>query len=92
MSRVVLRGRSEEIATGIGLLRRTRQSGHRAVLLIEGPAGIGKSAILAELAGQAAQLGYRCGLSKADQITGTSPATRGKCVRSIHQYIGIARP
>jgi DNA-binding CsgD family transcriptional regulator len=75
MSRVVLRGRSEEIAAGLGLLRRTRQSGHGAVLLIEGPPGIGKSAILAELVAQAAQLGFRCGLSKADQITGTSPAT-----------------
>lgn len=68
-----LRGRSEEVATGLGLLRRARTSGHGGVLLIEGSPGIGKSAILAELVTQARRTPYRCGLSKADPIARMSP-------------------
>src|ERR1700722_11226329 len=73
MPRFPLRGRSEEMATGLGLLRRARTSGHGGVLLIEGPPGIGKSAILAELVAQARRTPYRCGLSKAAPIARMSP-------------------
>jgi AAA ATPase domain len=74
MPRVVLRGRSQEVAASVGLLKRARQSGHGGVLLIEGPPGIGKSAILAEVFSQAGRLGLRCGMSKADQIARISAA------------------
>jgi DNA-binding CsgD family transcriptional regulator len=73
MPKFTLRGRSEEMATGLGLLRRARTSGHGGVLLIEGSPGIGKSAILAELVGQARRAPYRCGVSKADPIARMSP-------------------
>jgi DNA-binding CsgD family transcriptional regulator len=73
MPRFTLRGRSDEVATGLGLLRRARSRGHGGVLLIEGPPGIGKSAILAELVSQARRTPYRCGLSKADSIARMSP-------------------
>jgi len=73
MPKFTLRGRSQEVAAGLGLLRRARTSGHGGVLLIEGPPGIGKSATLAELVGQARRTAYRCGLSKADPIARMSP-------------------
>jgi len=73
MARVVLRGRSEEVTAGLGLLRRVRVNGHGGILLIEGPPGIGKSAILAELVGQARRAPFRCALTKADPIACISP-------------------
>jgi DNA-binding CsgD family transcriptional regulator len=73
MPEFTLRGRSQEVTTGLGLLRRARASGHGGVLLIEGSPGIGKSAILAELVSQARRTPYRCGLSKADSIARMSP-------------------
>lgn len=53
-----LRGRSEQLALIDDLLRRVR-GGSTAVLLVEGPPGIGKSALLRELAARAEHAGVR---------------------------------
>ncbi|MCX4588274.1 ATP-binding protein [Streptomyces sp. NBC_01549] len=74
MTKVVLRGRTAEITSGLKLLRRTVRTDQGGVLFFQGPPGIGKSALLAEVISQAARMGFRCGVSKADQITDISPA------------------
>jgi DNA-binding CsgD family transcriptional regulator len=74
MSKAVLRGRSDEIALALARLRHARSNGQGGVLLIEGPAGIGKSALAAEILTQAARFGFRCAAAKADQISHTTPA------------------
>ncbi|WP_353962864.1 MULTISPECIES: ATP-binding protein [unclassified Streptomyces] len=74
MTKVVLRGRTAEITSGLKLLWRTVRTDQGGVLFFQGPPGIGKSALLAEVISQAARMGFRCGVSKADQITDISPA------------------
>ncbi len=59
--RVVLRGRSAEMAAAIGPLRRAMRTGRGGMLLVTGEPGIGKSALPAAVAGEAGTLGFRVG-------------------------------
>ncbi|MEV6924841.1 AAA family ATPase [Dactylosporangium sp. NPDC051485] len=74
MAKTVLRGRSAAIATALAALRRARASGSGSTLVFEGEPGIGKSAVLAAVVDHAVAMGFACAVSKADQITGISPA------------------
>lgn len=74
MARIVLRGRSEEMATALSMLRRVRRFGCGGVLLLNGEPGIGKSALFAAIVEQAASAHFSCAVSKADQISRISPA------------------
>ncbi len=63
-----LRGRSEPMASALSALRGASQHGTSASVLISGPSGIGKTALLAEICRQAARMNIRIGWSKCDPI------------------------
>ena len=63
-----LRGRSEPMASALAALRGACQHGTSAAVLICGPAGIGKTALLEEICRQAARMSIRVGWSKCDPI------------------------
>ena len=63
-----LRGRSEPMAIALSALRSSCQHGTSASVLIFGPAGIGKTALLAEICEQATRMKIRVGWSKCDPI------------------------
>ncbi|ANI39044.1 helix-turn-helix transcriptional regulator [Mycolicibacterium vaccae] len=67
MTRIVLRGRGEAMSRALTALRHTNRTGQGAVLVISGEPGIGKSALLREIAEQAARAGFRVGGGKADE-------------------------
>src|SRR6266436_5424948 len=69
-----LRGRTEPLGRALAVLRRARQHGSGGLLLITGPAGIGKTALLAETIRQARAMSYRVGSSKCDAIEQIWPA------------------
>src|SRR5260370_1429756 len=68
------RGRSEPRGRARAALRRSRQHGSRGLLMITGPAGIGKTALLADTIRQARAMNYRVGSSKCDAIEQIWPA------------------
>ena len=74
VTRTVLRGRSEVMATALSMMRRVRAHGRGGVLVLEGEPGIGKSAVFAATVEQAAVMQFVHGVSKADQIGRISPA------------------
>src|ERR1700691_2466376 len=74
VARTVLRGRSEAMAAALSMMRRVRTHARGGVLVLEGEPGIGKSAVFSAIAEQAAAMQFTCGVSKADQIGGISPA------------------
>src|ERR1700733_5308527 len=63
-----LRGRSEPMARALSALRGASQHGASAAVLVSGPTGIGKTALLAEICHQAAPLSFQVAASKCDQI------------------------
>jgi DNA-binding CsgD family transcriptional regulator len=63
-----LRGRSEPMASALSALRGASQHGTSASVLISGPSGIGKTALLAEICRQATRMNIRVGWSKCDPI------------------------
>jgi DNA-binding CsgD family transcriptional regulator/tetratricopeptide (TPR) repeat protein len=65
---VPLRGRSEQLALSTGMLRDVVRSGRSRGLVITGEAGIGKSALIAAMLGDASSRGMAFGLGKADRI------------------------
>ena len=69
-----LRGRSEPLGRALAALRRSRQHGSRGLLMITGPAGISKTALLADTIRQARAMNYRVGSSKCDAIEQIWPA------------------
>ncbi|HEX9525901.1 MAG TPA: ATP-binding protein, partial [Streptosporangiaceae bacterium] len=69
-----LRGRTEPLRSALAVLRRARQHDSGGLLLITGPAGIGKTALLAETIRQARAMSYRVGRSKCDAIEQIWPA------------------
>src|ERR1700729_3642368 len=56
------------MATALSALRGACQPGLSASVLISGPAGIGKTALLAEICEQATRMKIRVGWSKCDPI------------------------
>jgi DNA-binding CsgD family transcriptional regulator len=68
-----LRGRSELVARALSAVRGTRQYGSSALLLISGPPGIGKTALLSEICRQAAAMKLRIARSKCDEIEQVRP-------------------
>ncbi|MFI9388093.1 AAA family ATPase [Kutzneria sp. NPDC052558] len=63
-----LRGRSEPMARAQSVLRAARRHGCGGVLLVSGPAGIGKTALLTEICRQAAAQQLRVAAGKCDPI------------------------
>ena len=63
-----LRGRSEPMARALSVVRAASRHGCGGVLLISGPAGIGKSALLTEICRQANALHLRVAAGKCDPI------------------------
>src|SRR3984885_4776620 len=63
-----LRGRSEPMASALSALRGACQHGTSSSVQISGPAGIGKTALLAEICQQATRSKIRAGRSTCDPI------------------------
>jgi predicted ATPase len=68
VGKTVLRGRSDEMAAALGLIRRVDRTGQGSGLIIRGEAGIGKSALLAAITVEAGRSGAVCGAVRADRI------------------------
>ncbi|MFI9762527.1 AAA family ATPase [Streptomyces sp. NPDC051963] len=68
-----LRGRSEEMARALAVVRAAARYGRGGVLLVSGPAGIGKSALLSEVRRQSSALKLRVVGGKCDEIEQVSP-------------------
>src|ERR1700753_4388948 len=65
----VLRGRPEEMAAALGLIRRVERTGRGGGLIIRGEAGIGKSALLTAITREAARRTKTvCGAVRPDPI------------------------
>ena len=63
-----LRGRSEPMARALSVVRAAHRYGYSGVLLVSGPAGIGKTALLGEVCRQSAAQQIRIAASKCDPI------------------------
>ncbi len=63
-----LRGRSEPIAQALAVVRGARTHGTGGLLLVSGPPGIGKTALLTEICQQAGRSGVRVAAGKCDRI------------------------
>jgi DNA-binding CsgD family transcriptional regulator len=68
-----LHGRDEELASALGVVRRTRVHSASGVVLISGDAGIGKTALLSEICRQATHMRIRVARSKCDEIEQACP-------------------
>ncbi len=68
-----LRGRDQELARAVGIVRRTRVHGASGVVLITGEPGIGKTALLSEICRQATHTRIRVARSKCDEIEQACP-------------------
>ena len=62
-----LHGRDREIALVTKLLQHVADAGHAGVIVLRGPAGIGKTALLEETAHRATAAGFSVARSKADE-------------------------
>jgi DNA-binding CsgD family transcriptional regulator len=63
-----LRGRSEPMASALSALRRASQHGTSSRVTISGPAGIGKTALLAEICEHATRMKIRVGRGSCDPV------------------------
>ena len=59
MSKAILRGRPEVLTAALGVAQRVRRQRHGGVVLLEGEAGIGKSAVFAEIVTQVTRIEQR---------------------------------
>lgn len=92
MDRAPLRGRSEQMESMISILRHVRQTGRAAAAVVSGPAGFGKSALLAEIAEQAARLGFHTGRGRAGGSASVGPlALLFSALRSGHEPLLSAK-
>jgi DNA-binding CsgD family transcriptional regulator/tetratricopeptide (TPR) repeat protein len=97
-----LRGRSEPMASALSALRGASQHGTSSSVVICGPAGIGKTALLAEICEHAVRMKIRVGRSKCDPIeqiwpgapviaalrSGQDPLTTAEQYEQIARVIG----
>lgn len=70
-----LRGREAELAAAHALLAQSVRTGQGAVLVISGQGGIGKTALLREIAGHAGRIGFDVGVGRAEESDQISPMT-----------------
>src|SRR5271163_1431339 len=75
-----LRGREDALATALGVVRRTHNHRASGVVLVCGDPGIGKTALVSEIARQAAQMHIRVARSKCE---GIGPACPGAPVLGL---------
>jgi DNA-binding CsgD family transcriptional regulator len=68
-----LRGRDNELSAALAVIRRTRTHDASGAVLISGNAGVGKTALLAEICRQAARMNIRVTRSKCDEIEQACP-------------------
>jgi len=68
-----LRGRDDVLATGLRVVRRTHNHRASGVVVVSGDPGIGKTAVLTEIARQAAHMRIRVARSKCDEIGQAHP-------------------
>src|SRR5271156_1701672 len=68
-----LRGREGALATALGVVRRTHNHRASGIVLVSGDSGIGKTALVSEIARQAAQMHIRVARSKCEGIGPASP-------------------
>ncbi|MEZ0091843.1 AAA family ATPase [Streptacidiphilus sp. EB129] len=68
-----LRGRSEPMERALSVVRAARRHGSGGVVLVSGTAGIGKSALLAEVCTQAARIQVRPARGACDPVEQVSP-------------------
>src|SRR5271170_5480835 len=69
----LLRGRDDELATALRVVRCTHDHRASGVVLISGDPGIGKTALLSEITRQAAHMHIRVARSRCDEIGHASP-------------------
>lgn len=81
-----LRGRGESLGDALAAARHVRVTGSSGVVLVTGPAGIGKTALLTEIGRQAARGQFRVTLTNCDEIEQVSPgAPVVAALRSGHE-------
>ena len=68
-----LRGREDALATALGIIRRTHNHRASGVVLVSGDPGIGKTALVSEIARQAAQMRIRVARTKCEEIGPACP-------------------
>jgi DNA-binding CsgD family transcriptional regulator len=68
-----LRGREDALAAALGVVRRTHNHRASGVVLVSGDLGIGKTALVSEIARRAAQMHIRVARSKCEQIGPACP-------------------
>src|SRR5438445_6501429 len=68
-----MRGRSEQMAHALALARAAREHGGGGVLLVSGPPGIGKTALVTEVRRQSVALTLRVLGGKCDETEQVSP-------------------
>jgi DNA-binding CsgD family transcriptional regulator len=76
MERMALRGRDEPVSRALGALEQAAGTGQGALVVVTGEPGIGKSALLANVAEHAVRSGFVVGTGKAehgDQIAPGAP-------------------
>ncbi|MEU3619038.1 LuxR C-terminal-related transcriptional regulator [Streptomyces sp. NPDC006872] len=69
----ILRGRTEEMATALRMLRTTARRRHGQILVITGEPGVGKSTLARAITHEAGALRFRTGTANADAIGQLSP-------------------
>jgi DNA-binding CsgD family transcriptional regulator len=68
-----LHGREDALATALGIIRRTHNHRASGVVLVSGNPGIGKTALVSEIARQAAQMRIRVARTKCEEIGPACP-------------------
>jgi predicted ATPase len=68
-----LRGREDALATALGIVRRTHNHRASGVVLVSGDPGIGKTALVSEIARQATQMHVRVARTKCEEIGPACP-------------------